>query len=97
MFELNENQKREDFNDRLKRFQVDLKALSDNYKLMLEPTLHYTPKGIIPVLSINDTKYATSNSKESPVIIPKEQLTPNEKSLENDKETMERNPEIKEG
>lgn len=72
MFELNEQQKREEFNDRLKRFQADLKALSDNYKLMLEPTLHYTPKGIVPVLSINDTKYATNNSKKSPLIISQE-------------------------
>lgn len=89
MLFLDENQKKVDFNDRLKRFQADLVALSENYKLMLQPTLHVTNNGIIPVLSINDTKYATDNSKTPPIIVPTEQSTPNEKSVENDKEVVE--------
>lgn len=91
MFELNENQKKEEFNDRLRKFQIDLKALSENYSLMLQPTLHITNGGIVPVLSINDTKYATNSSKESSIIISEEQFAKNKESLENGKKTLERN------
>ena len=89
MLFLDENQKKADFNDRVKRFQADLVSLSENYKLMLQPTLHVTNNGIIPVLSINDTKYASVSSKESPQIIFKEQSASNKEGVENGKETLE--------
>lgn len=93
MFELNEQQKKEDFNRRLNLFQEALKGLSDNYQIMIEPTLHITSRGLIPVLSINDTKYAPVSSKESSLIIPKEQPTKDQKSLENDKKPLDGNTE----
>lgn len=90
MIELNENQKKEEFNDRIRRFQADLKGLLDNYKVELVPIIKYAPYGMIPQLTINDKKYEKLSSASPSGIILPEQVAKDEQSLADSKEVVER-------
>ena len=89
MIELTPQQKKEDFNDRMTRFQSDLKGLLENYKIELVPIIQHLPNGaLIPQLSINDTRYVSKPDKISPFEVSNEQPAKYQKSMETDKKTL---------
>jgi len=90
MLELTETQKKEDFNDRVRRFQLDLNNLIANYKIELVPVIHTYHLGVFPQLIFNDKKYEAIKSPHASGLIQPEQFTKNKKSLAADKEVMER-------
>lgn len=90
MLELTPQQQKEDFNDRIRRFQADLKGLLDNYKIELVPNIHSSPFGIIPQLSINDKKYEKVSGGSPSGIIQPGQFTKDEPGLATGKEIVER-------
>ena len=72
VIEISEQTRQEEMRDRINRFQVDLKALEENYKVKLNPQLMASPNGIIPLLNIVDLKYREKKSELEKPLTPED-------------------------
>lgn len=51
-------------------FKAELRALEDKYEYRLEPSLHFSPRGIIPTINVIDVPKPAPmvETKEEPVV-----------------------------